>query len=123
LEKRLSARKPQLQFRKGPLHREIGGVSLFGEGTKAFVKKGAVETAKTKTFSVPSARTSTCGLSDPGIEQKIRDTESHAEEDQHRGEEAGACNTAYNLIYSIERSLEDIDGKVDADDAQGSRRL
>jgi molecular chaperone DnaK len=43
----------------------------------------------------------------------VRDAESHAEEDQRRREEADVRNNADNLVYSIERSLNDVDGKVD----------
>jgi molecular chaperone DnaK len=43
----------------------------------------------------------------------VRDAESHADEDQRRREEADVRNNADNLVYSIERSLKDMDGKVD----------
>jgi len=43
----------------------------------------------------------------------MQDAESHAEEDQRRREEADVRNNADNLVYSIERSLKDVDGKVD----------
>ena len=46
----------------------------------------------------------------------VRDAESHAEEDRRRREEADVRNNADNLVYSVERSLEDINGKVDADE-------
>ncbi len=57
--------------------------------------------------------TASSGLSDSEIEQMVRDAESHAEEDQRRREEADVRNNADNLVYSIERSLNDVDGKVD----------
>ncbi len=57
--------------------------------------------------------TASSGLSDQEIEQMVRDAESHAEEDQRRREEADVRNSADNLVYSIERSLKDVDGKVD----------
>jgi len=57
--------------------------------------------------------TASSGLSDGEIEQMVRDAESHAEEDQRRREEADVRNNADNLVYSIERSLKDVDGKVD----------
>jgi molecular chaperone DnaK len=43
----------------------------------------------------------------------MRDAESHAEEDKRRKEEADVRNNADNLVYSVERSLKDVDGKVD----------
>ena len=54
---------------------------------------------------------------DPGVvpvQEGIGDAESHAEEDQRRREEADVRNNADNLVYSIERSLKDVDGKVDS---------
>src|ERR687885_452462 len=57
--------------------------------------------------------TTSSGLSESEIEQMIQDAESHAEEDRRRREEADVRNNADNLVYSVERSLEDIDGKVD----------
>jgi len=58
--------------------------------------------------------TASSGLSESDIEQMVRDAESHAEEDQRRREEADVRNNADNLVYSIERSLKDVDGKVDS---------
>ncbi len=57
--------------------------------------------------------TASSGLSDAEIQQMMQDAESHAEEDQRRREEADVRNNADNLVYSIERSLKDVDGKVD----------
>ncbi len=57
--------------------------------------------------------TASSGLSDQDIEQMVRDAESHAEEDQRRREEAEVRNNADNLVYSVERSLKDVDGKLD----------
>jgi molecular chaperone DnaK len=60
--------------------------------------------------------TASSGLSDSEIEQMVQDAESHAEEDHRRREEADVRNNADNLVYSVERSLKDINGKVDADE-------
>jgi molecular chaperone DnaK len=57
--------------------------------------------------------TASSGLSEQEIEQMVRDAESHAEEDRRRREEAEIRNSADNLVYSIERSLKDVDGKLD----------
>jgi molecular chaperone DnaK len=57
--------------------------------------------------------TASGGLSDAEIQQMMQDAESHAEEDRRRREEADVRNNADNLVYSIERSLKDVDGKVD----------
>src|ERR671933_406823 len=59
--------------------------------------------------------TASSGLSEQEIEQMVRDAEAHTDEDRRRREEAEIRNNADNLVYSVERYLEDIDGKVDAD--------
>jgi molecular chaperone DnaK len=58
--------------------------------------------------------TASSGLSDSEVEQMVSDAESHAEEDRRRREEADVRNNADNLVYSVERSLEGINGKVNA---------
>src|ERR671929_361232 len=60
--------------------------------------------------------TASSGLAESEIEQMVRDAESHTEEDRRRREEADVRNNADNLVYSVERSLKDINGKVDADE-------
>jgi molecular chaperone DnaK len=57
--------------------------------------------------------TASGGLSDADIQQMMQDAESHAEEDARRKEEADVRNNADNLVYSVERSMKDVDGKVD----------
>jgi len=57
--------------------------------------------------------TASSGLSDEEIEQMVRDAEAHAEEDRRRREEAEVRNNADNLVYSIERNLKELDGKID----------
>jgi molecular chaperone DnaK len=57
--------------------------------------------------------TASSGLSEGEIEQMVRDAEAHAEEDSRRREEAEVRNNADNLVYTVERSLKDVDGKVD----------
>jgi len=59
--------------------------------------------------------TASSGLAESEIEQMVQDAEAHAEEDRRRREEADVRNNADNLVYSIERSLKEMDGKVDAD--------
>ncbi len=57
--------------------------------------------------------TASSGLSDKDIEQMMEDAESHAEDDQRRREEADIRNNCDNLVYSVERNMKDVDGKVD----------
>jgi molecular chaperone DnaK len=60
--------------------------------------------------------TASSGLSESEVEQMVSDAESHAEEDRRRREETDVRNNADNLVYSVERSLKDINGKVGADE-------
>jgi molecular chaperone DnaK len=57
--------------------------------------------------------TASSGLADSEIDQMVRDAESHAEDDQRKREEAEVRNNADNLVYTVERSLKDVDGKLD----------
>jgi molecular chaperone DnaK len=59
--------------------------------------------------------TASSGLSESEIEQMVRDAEANAEEDRRGREEADVRNNVDNLVYSVERSLKDLNGKVDAD--------
>lgn len=56
--------------------------------------------------------TSSSGLSEEDIQRMIKDAEAHAEEDRKRKEEAEARNEADSLIYSAEKTLEDLGDKV-----------
>ena len=59
--------------------------------------------------------TASSGLSETEVEQMVHDAEAHAEEDRRRREEAEVRNNADNLVYSIERSMKDVeDGKLDS---------
>src|ERR687885_178579 len=57
--------------------------------------------------------TASSGLSESEVEQMVSDAESHAEDDRRRREETDVRNNADNLVYSVERSLKGINGKVD----------
>lgn len=54
------------------------------------------------------------GLSDEEVERMIRDAEAHAEEDKKVTELVHARNHAEGMINATEKSLKDLDGKVDA---------
>src|ERR671916_2725022 len=57
--------------------------------------------------------TSSSGLSKDEVEKMAKDAEANAADDRRRKEEADVRNNADNLVYSVERSLKDVDGKVD----------
>ncbi|MCB2210230.1 molecular chaperone DnaK [bacterium] len=59
--------------------------------------------------------TASSGLSEDEVEQMRQDAEAHAEEDQHRRDLIEAQNRADNMIYSAEKTLEDLGDKVPGD--------
>ncbi len=54
------------------------------------------------------------GLSDEEVERMIRDAEAHAEEDRKLAALVQARNQAEGMINATEKSLKELDGKVDA---------
>src|SRR6059036_983075 len=59
------------------------------------------------------------GLSKDEIDRMMRDAESHAEEDRARREEAETRNSAESMLYSSEKTKEDLKDKISADQASG----
>jgi molecular chaperone DnaK len=58
--------------------------------------------------------TASSGLSEEEIEQLIKDAEMHADEDKKRRELIDARNMADSLIYSTEKSVQEVGDKLDA---------
>ncbi|MBS3758727.1 MAG: molecular chaperone DnaK [Desulfobacterales bacterium] len=58
--------------------------------------------------------TASSGLSQEEIDQLVKDAETHAEEDKKQKELAEARNNADSLIYSTEKSLNELGDKVDS---------
>jgi molecular chaperone DnaK len=59
--------------------------------------------------------TASSGLSQEEIDDLIKDAEMHAEDDHKKKELVEARNTADALIYSTEKSIQDLGDKVDSD--------
>lgn len=59
--------------------------------------------------------TSSNKLSDEEIEQKVKEAEAHAEEDKKRQEEIEVRNTADSLIYTVDKTLDELKDQL-ADD-------
>jgi molecular chaperone DnaK len=57
--------------------------------------------------------TSSSGLSDEEVEQMVKDAEANAEEDKKRREEVELRNEADQLVFSTEKTLKELEGKVD----------
>ena len=58
--------------------------------------------------------TASSGLSDEEIEKLVKDAELHAEDDKKKKELVEARNSADALIYSTEKSIQDLGDKVDS---------
>ncbi|MCH6266497.1 MULTISPECIES: molecular chaperone DnaK [Neobacillus] len=57
---------------------------------------------------------SSTGLSDDEIQKMVREAEENAEADKQRKEEADLRNEADQLVFTTEKTLKDLEGKVDA---------
>ncbi|NRD75890.1 molecular chaperone DnaK [Bacillus sp. BRMEA1] len=57
---------------------------------------------------------SSTGLSDEEIQKMVREAETNAEADKLRKEEAELRNEADQLVFTTEKTLKDLEGKVDA---------
>ncbi|HUP02241.1 MAG TPA: molecular chaperone DnaK [Gemmatimonadota bacterium] len=55
------------------------------------------------------------GLSEAEIERMVKDAESHAAEDRERREKVELRNRADSQIYQVEKSLNELEGKVSSD--------
>ncbi|WP_338470304.1 molecular chaperone DnaK [Niallia sp. XMNu-256] len=56
---------------------------------------------------------SSTGLSDEEIERMVKEAEMNAEEDKKRKEEAELRNEADQLVFTVDKTLKDLEGKVD----------
>ncbi len=56
--------------------------------------------------------TATTNLSDDEVERKIQDAEKYAEEDKAKREEIDTLNQADSMVYSTERTLEELKDKI-----------
>ncbi|MBU8916507.1 molecular chaperone DnaK [Neobacillus sp. 114] len=59
---------------------------------------------------------SSTGLSDDEIQKMVREAEENADADKQRKEEAELRNEADQLVFTTEKTLKDLEGKVDADE-------
>jgi molecular chaperone DnaK len=59
---------------------------------------------------------SSTGLSDEEIQKMVREAEENAEADKQRKDEVELRNEADQLVFTTEKTLKDLEGKVDADE-------
>jgi molecular chaperone DnaK len=63
--------------------------------------------------------TSNSGLSEDDIDRMVKDAEQFASEDEKRLKEIEVRNNADNMVYQVEKTLKDFEGKID--DAEKNR--
>ncbi|MBO0448515.1 molecular chaperone DnaK [Enterococcus sp. MJM12] len=61
---------------------------------------------------------SSSGLSDDEIERMVKDAEANAEADKVRKEEVDLRNDVDALLFSVDKTLKELEGKVDADEVK-----
>ena len=67
--------------------------------------------------------TASTKLSDEEIDQKVKDAEMHAEEDKKKQEEIEVRNNADSMIYTSEKTLEELGDKVPGDKKENVEKL
>ncbi|WP_086348127.1 molecular chaperone DnaK [Candidatus Enterococcus clewellii] len=69
-------------------------------------------TQKEQTITIKSSS----GLSDEEIERMVKDAEANAEADKQRKEEVDLRNDVDALLFTVDKTLKELEGKVDAED-------
>ena len=71
-------------------------------------------TQKEQTITIKSSS----GLSDEEIDRMVKDAEANADADKSRKEEVDLRNDVDALLFSVDKTLKELDGKVDADEVK-----
>ena len=71
-------------------------------------------TQKEQTITIKSSS----GLTDEEIERMVKDAEANAEADKARKEEVDLRNDVDSLLFTVDKTLKELEGKVDAEDVQ-----
>lgn len=71
-------------------------------------------TQKEQTITIKSSS----GLSDDEIERMVKDAEANAEADKQRKEEVDLRNDADALLFAVDKTLKELEGKVDAEEVK-----
>ena len=71
-------------------------------------------TQKEQTITIKSSS----GLTDEEIERMVKDAEANAEADKERKEEVDLRNDIDALLFSVDKTLGELEGKVDADEVK-----
>ena len=70
--------------------------------------------SKEQTITIKSSS----GLSDDEIERMVKDAEANAEADKQRKEEVDLRNDADALLFTVDKTLKELEGKVDAEEVK-----
>ncbi|EGO2619722.1 molecular chaperone DnaK [Enterococcus faecalis] len=71
-------------------------------------------TQKEQTITIKSSS----GLSDDEIERMVKDAEANTEADKQRKEEVDLRNDADALLFTVDKTLKELEGKVDAEEVK-----
>lgn len=71
-------------------------------------------TQKEQTITIKSSS----GLTDEEIDRMVKDAESNAEADKQRKEEVDLRNDVDALLFTVDKTLKELEGKVDADEVK-----
>ena len=71
-------------------------------------------TQKEQTITIKSSS----GLTDEEIERMVKDAEANAEADKLRKEEVDLRNDVDSLLFTVDKTLKELEGKVDAEEVQ-----
>uniref|UniRef100_UPI0028D21F1E Hsp70 family protein n=1 Tax=uncultured Vagococcus sp. TaxID=189676 RepID=UPI0028D21F1E len=71
-------------------------------------------TQKEQTITIKSSS----GLTDEEIEKMVKDAEANAEADKARKEEVDLRNDVDSLLFSVDKTLTDLEGKVDEEEVK-----
>ncbi|WP_218047724.1 molecular chaperone DnaK [Enterococcus faecalis] len=71
-------------------------------------------TQKEQTITIKSSS----GLSDDEIERMVKDAEANAEADKQRKEEVDLRNDADALLFTVDKTLKELEGKVDTEEVK-----
>ena len=71
-------------------------------------------TGKEQTITIKSSS----GLTDEEIERMVKDAEANAEADKKRKEEVDLRNEVDQLIFTVDKTLKELEGKVDAEEVK-----
>ncbi|ABR49188.1 chaperone protein DnaK [Alkaliphilus metalliredigens QYMF] len=98
-----------------PAHRGIPQIEVtFDIDANGIVNVSAKDlgTGKEQKITI----TASTKLSDEEIEKKIKEAEEHAEEDKMQKEKIEVRNQADSLVYQIEKTLKESEGKIDKEE-------